>query len=246
MTKTNSNTKANTNKAEELIMGFLHKKSPIDGVEVVATTSEQIDSVKAEIKQLNVKSIRMMYSVLKGYGFAVSFSKSLFSPDIDGDNFKLMLKPFRSLQAVLAVYGVCKRKAEATGAEEDVKAMKKAKSVCFEELKELKKWLGVDKHCHADDIDTMEAHCFKYARKNRENIAEGWMVKSVSVYQFINFIFKELNFGDSKTECAIGIAEKSLKQGLIEASQMTIEEEQSAQKSKKSAEEVKAEEVKAE
>ena len=75
-----------------------------DGVEVIASTSEQIDNIKAYIKGLNIKSIRTMYSVLEGFGFAVSFSKSLFSPDIDSDTFKGWLKPFKALQTRLAIY----------------------------------------------------------------------------------------------------------------------------------------------
>lgn len=84
--------------------------------------------------------------------------------------------------------------------------MTDSKSECFDELKALKTWLGVKVNCKSTDIDTLEAHCFKYARSNREAIAEGWTVKPISVYQFINFCFKELNFGESKTECALGYA----------------------------------------
>lgn len=235
-----------TNAVEVLLKDFTHTTSPIDGVEVVASTSQQLESIKNEIKQLNIKSIRMMYSVLKGYGFAVGFSKSLFSIDLENDDFKLILKPFRGLQAVLGVYGCLRRKAETTGAEEDAKAAKRAKSACFEELKGLKRWLGVDEHCKATDVDTLEAHCFKYARKNRENIAEGWIVKPSSVYQFINFTFKELNFGDSRTECVTVLAEKALKQGLIEAPQVDSIEEKPAPKKESTPKKSAPKEAKAE
>lgn len=187
-----------------------------DGVEVIATTSEQIDNIKSYIKGLNIKSIRTMYSVLEGFGFAVSFSKSLFSPDIDSDTFKGWLKPFKALQTRLAIYGLCKRRAAESGDADDIKAMTDSKSECFDELKALKTWLGVKVNCKATDIDTLEAHCFKYARSNREAIAEGWTVKPVSVYQFINFCFKELNFGESKTECALGYAQKAIKQAVLD------------------------------
>ena len=186
-----------------------------DGVEVIASTSEQIDNIKAYIKGLNIKSIRTMYSVLEGFGFAVSFSKSLFSPDIDSDTFKGWLKPFKALQTRLAIYGLCKRRVEFNTAD-NIKAMTDSKSECFDELKALKTWLGVKVNCKATDIDTLEAHCFKYARSNREAIAEGWTVKPVSVYQFINFCFKELNFGESKTECALGYAQKAIKQAVLD------------------------------
>lgn len=187
-----------------------------DGVEVIATTSEQIDNIKSYIKGLNIKSIRTMYSVLEGFGFAISFSKSLFSPDIDSDTFKGWLKPFKALQTRLAIYGLCKRRAAESGDADDIKAMTDSKSECFDELKALKTWLGVKVNCKATDIDTLEAHCFKYARSNREAIAEGWTVKPVSVYQFINFCFKELNFGESKTECALGYAQKAIKQAVLD------------------------------
>ena len=187
-----------------------------DGVEVIATTSEQIDNIKSYIKGLNIKSIRTMYSVLEGFGFAISFSKSLFSPDIYSDNFKGWLKPFKALQTRLAIYGLCKRRAAESGDADDIKAMTDSKSECFDELKALKTWLGVKVNCKATDIDTLEAHCFKYARSNREAIAEGWTVKPVSVYQFINFCFKELNFGESKTECALGYAQKAIKQAVLD------------------------------
>lgn len=244
MTKTTET--RTTSAAEILLKDFTHTESPIDGVEVVASTSQQVEAIKEEIKQLNIKSIRMMYSVLKGYGFAVGFSKSLFSTDLEGDDFKLMLKPFRGLQAVLGVYGCLRRKAEAAETEEDVRAMKRAKSACFDELKALKRWLGVDEHCKATDIDTLEAHCFKYSRKNRENIAEGWIVKPSSVYQFINFIFKELNFGDSRTECVNILAEKALKQGLIETPQVGSIEEKPAQKKESTPKKSAPKEAKAE
>lgn len=187
-----------------------------DGVEVIATTSEQIDNIKSYIKGLNIKSIRTMYSVLEGFGFAISFSKSLFSPDIDSDTFKGWLKPFKALQTRLAIYGLCKRRAAESGDADDIKAMTDSRSECFDELKALKTWLGVKVNCKATDIDTLEAHCFKYARSNREAIAEGWTVKPVSVYQFINFCFKELNFGESKTECALGYAQKAIKQAVLD------------------------------
>lgn len=187
-----------------------------DGVEVIATTSEQIDNIKSYIKGLNIKSIRTMYSVLEGFGFAVSFSKSLFSPDIDSDTFKGWLKPFKALQTRLAIYGLCKRRAVESGDADDIKAMTDSKSECFDELKALKTWLGVKVNCKATDIDTLEAHCFKYARANREAIAEGWTVKPVSIYQFINFCFKELNFGESKTECALTYAQKAIKQAVLD------------------------------
>lgn len=187
-----------------------------DGVEVVATTSEQIDNIKSYIKGLNIKSIRTMYSVLEGFGFAVSFSKSLFSIDVDGDTFKGWLKPFRALQTRLAIYGLCKRRAVEFNTADNIKAMTDSKSECFDELKALKTWLGVKANCKATDIDTLEAHCFKYARANREAIAEGWTVKPVSIYQFINFCFKELNFGESKTECALSYAQKSIKQAVLD------------------------------
>lgn len=187
-----------------------------DGVEVIATTSEQIDNIKSYIKGLNIKSIRTMYSVLESFGFAISFSKSLFSPDIDSETFKGWLKPFKALQTRLAIYGLCKRRAAESGDADDIKAMTDSKSECFDELKALKTWLGVKVNCKATDIDTLEAHCFKYARSNREAIAEGWTVKPVSVYQFINFCFKELNFGESKTECALGYAQKSIKQAVLD------------------------------
>lgn len=187
-----------------------------DGVEVIASTSEQIDNIKTYIKGLNIKSVRTMYSVLEGFGFAVSFSKSLFSPDIDSDTFKGWLKPFKALQTRLAIYGLCKRRAVESGDADDIKAMTDSKSECFDELKALKTWLGVKVNCKATDIDTLEAHCFKYARSNREAIAEGWTVKPVSVYQFINFCFKELNFGESKTECALGYAQKAIKQAVLD------------------------------
>lgn len=187
-----------------------------DGVEVIASTSEQIDNIKTYIKGLNIKSVRTMYSVLEGFGFAVSFSKSLFSPDIDSDTFKGWLKPFKALQTRLAIYGLCKRRAVESGDADDIKAMTDSKSECFDELKALKTWLGVKVNCKSTDIDTLEAHCFKYARSNREAIAEGWTVKPVSVYQFINFCFKELNFGESKTECALGYAQKAIKQAVLD------------------------------
>lgn len=187
-----------------------------DGVEVIATTSEQIDNIKSYIKGLNIKSIRTMYSALESFGFAISFSKSLFSPDIDSETFKGWLKPFKALQTRLAIYGLCKRRAAESGDADDIKAMTDSKSECFDELKALKTWLGVKVNCKATDIDTLEAHCFKYARSNREAIAEGWTVKPVSVYQFINFCFKELNFGESKTECALGYAQKSIKQAVLD------------------------------
>lgn len=187
-----------------------------DGVEVIATTSEQIDNIKSYIKGLNIKSIRTMYSVLESFGFAISFSKSLFSPDIDSETFKGWLKPFKALQTRLAIYGLCKRRAAESGDADDIKAMTDSKSECFDELKALKTWLGVKVNCKATDIDTLEAHCFKYARSNREAIAEGWTVKPMSVYQFINFCFKELNFGESKTECALGYAQKSIKQAVLD------------------------------
>lgn len=187
-----------------------------DGVEVIASTSEQIDNIKTYIKGLNIKSVRTMYSVLEGFGFAVSFSKSLFSPDVDSDTFKGWLKPFKALQTRLAIYGLCKRRAAESGDADDIKAMTDSKSECFDELKALKTWLGVKVNCKATDIDTLEAHCFKYARSNREAIAEGWTVKPVSVYQFINFCFKELNFGESKTECALGYAQKAIKQAVLD------------------------------
>lgn len=187
-----------------------------DGVEVIASTSEQIDNIKTYIKGLNIKSVRTMYSVLEGFGFAVSFSKSLFSPDVDSDTFKGWLKPFKALQTRLAIYGLCKRRAAESGDADDIKAMTDSKSECFDELKALKTWLGVKVNCKATDIDTLEAHCFKYARSNREAIAEGWAVKPVSVYQFINFCFKELNFGESKTECALGYAQKAIKQAVLD------------------------------
>lgn len=187
-----------------------------DGVEVIATTSEQIDNIKSYIKGLNIKSIRTMYSVLEGFGFAVSFSKALFSIDVDSETFKGWLKPFKALQTRLAIYGLCKRRAVESGDADDIKAMTDSKSECFDELKALKTWLGVKVNCKATDIDTLEAHCFKYSRSNREAIAEGWTVKPVSVYQFINFCFKELNFGESKTECALGYAQKSIKQAVLD------------------------------
>lgn len=187
-----------------------------DGVEVIATTSEQIDNIKSYIKGLNIKSIRTMYSVLEGFGFAVSFTKSLFSIDVDSETFKGWLKPFKALQTRLAIYGLCKRRAAESGDADDIKAMTDSKSECFDELKALKTWLGVKVNCKATDIDTLEAHCFKYARSNREAIAEGWTVKPVSVYQFINFCFKELNFGESKTECALGYAQKAIKQAVLD------------------------------
>lgn len=187
-----------------------------DGVEVIATTSEQINNIKSYIKGLNIKSIRTMYSVLEGFGFAVSFTKSLFSIDVDSETFKGWLKPFKALQTRLAIYGLCKRRAVESGDADDIKAMTDSKSECFDELKALKTWLGVKPNCKATDIDTLEAHCFKYARSNREAIAEGWSVKPVSVYQFINFCFKELNFGESKTECALGYAQKSIKQAVLD------------------------------
>lgn len=187
-----------------------------DGVEVIATTSEQIDNIKSYIKGLNIKSIRTMYSVLEGFGFAISFSKSLFSPDIDSDTFKGWLKPFKALQTRLTIYGLCKRRAVESGDADDIKAMTDSKSECFDELKALKTWLGVKVNCKSTDIDTLEAHCFKYARSNREAIAEGWTVKPISVYQFINFCFKELNFGESKTECALGYAQKAIKQAVLD------------------------------
>lgn len=187
-----------------------------DGVEVIASTSEQIDNIKTYIKGLNIKSIRTMYSVLEGFGFAVSFSKSLFSPDIDSDTFKGWLKPFKALQTRLAIYGLCKRRAVEFNTADNIKAMTESKSGCFDELKALKTWLGVKVNCKSTDIDTLEAHCFKYTRANREAIAEGWTVKPVSVYQFINFCFKELNFGESKTECALGYAQKSIKQAVLD------------------------------
>lgn len=187
-----------------------------DGVEVIATTSEQIDNIKSYIKGLNIKSIRTMYSVLEGFGFAVSFSKSLFSIDVDSETFKGWLKPFKALQTRLAIYGLCKRRAVESGDADDIKAMTDSKSECFDELKALKTWLGVKANCKSTDIDTLEAHCFKYARSNKEAIAEGWTVKPVSVYQFINFCFKELNFGESKTECALGYAQKAIKQAVLD------------------------------
>lgn len=187
-----------------------------DGVEVIASTSEQIDNIKTYIKGLNIKSVRTMYSVLEGFGFAVSFSKSLFSPDIDSDTFKGWLKPFKALQTRLAIYGLCKRRAVEFNTADNIKAMTDSKSECFDELKALKTWLGVKVNCKSTDIDTLEAHCFKYARSNREAIAEGWTVKPISVYQFINFCFKELNFGESKTECALGYAKNSIKQAVLD------------------------------
>lgn len=187
-----------------------------DGVEVIATTSEQINNIKSYIKGLNIKSIRTMYSVLEGFGFAVSFTKSLFSIDVDSETFKGWLKPFKALQTRLAIYGLCKRRAVESGDADDIKAMTDSKSECFDELKALKTWLGVKVNCKSTDIDTLEAHCFKYARSNREAIAEGWTVKPISVYQFINFCFKELNFGESKTECALSYAQKSIKQAVLD------------------------------
>ena len=146
-----------------------------DGVEVIATTSEQIDNIKSYIKGLNIKSIRTMYSVLEGFGFAVSFTKSLFSIDVDSETFKGWLKPFKALQTRLSIYGLCKRRAAESGDADDIKAMTDSKSECFDELKALKTWLGVKVNCKATDIDTLEAHCFKYARSNREAIAPCWI-----------------------------------------------------------------------
>lgn len=110
-----------------------------DGVEVIATTSEQIDNIKSYIKGLNIKSIRTMYSVLESFGFAISFSKSLFSPDIDSETFKGWLKPFKALQTRLAIYGLCKRRAAESGDADDIKAMTDSNLSALMSLKHLKR-----------------------------------------------------------------------------------------------------------
>ena len=44
-----------------------------DGVEVIASTSEQIDNIKTYIKGLNIKSVRTMYSELEGFKLIKAF-----------------------------------------------------------------------------------------------------------------------------------------------------------------------------
>lgn len=191
--------------------------SPVDGVEVLASTSEQCANVKAYIKGANCKNIRVMYSMLESCGFSINFSRSLFSDNLDKDTFNLWMKPFKALQGKLSAYGICKRINAEEPSDKNKLAENKAKSACFEELKALKKWLGVDEHCKSTDIDTLEAHCFKYVRANREKVVDGWAVKPVTILQFINFLFKELNFGKCKDEIALTTALKFGEQGVLDA-----------------------------
>ena len=196
-------------------VGF--KKSAIDGVEVVASTSEQCSGLKDFIKSMNCKDIRGMYTLLERHGFAINFSRSLFSDELDRETFNLWMRPFKALQGKLSAYGILKRINASEPSEDNQLNVKKAKSACFEELKNIKKWLNVDEHCQSTDIDTLEAHCFKYVRINRDMIVDGWTVKPVSVLQFINFLFKALNFGKCKDEVALATTLNLSEQGILDA-----------------------------
>lgn len=214
-------------------IGF--KKSAIDGVEVVASTSEQCAGLKDFIKSMNCKDIRGMYTLLERHGFAINFSRSLFSDELDRETFNLWMRPFKALQGKLSAYGILKRINASNPSKDNQLNANKAKSACFEELKGIKKWLNVDVHCQSTDIDTLEAHCFKYVRVNRDMIVDGWTVKPVSVLQFINFLFKELNFGKCKDEVALATTLAFSEQGILDADNYA-ELEKLEQKSDESAE----------
>lgn len=158
-----------------------------------------------------------MYTLLERHGFAINFSRSLFSDELDRETFNLWMRPFKALQGKLSAYGILKRINASEPSEDNQLNVKKAKSACFEELKNIKKWLNVDEHCQSTDIDTLEAHCFKYVRINRDMIVDGWTVKPVSVLQFINFLFKELNFGKCKDEVALATTLNLSEQGILDA-----------------------------
>ena len=66
-------------------------------------------------------------------------------------------------------------------------------------------------------------------------IVDGWTVKPVSVLQFINFLFKELNFGKCKDEVALATTLAFSEQGILDADNYA-ELEKLEQKSDESAE----------
>lgn len=176
-----------------------------------------------------------MYTLLERHGFAINFSRSLFSDELDRETFNLWMRPFKALQGKLSAYGILKRINASNPSKDNQLNANKAKSACFEELKGIKKWLNVDVHCQSTDIDTLEAHCFKYVRVNRDMIVDGWTVKPVSVLQFINFLFKELNFGKCKDEVALATTLAFSEQGILDADNYA-ELEKLEQKSDESAE----------